>query len=98
MSCQAKTWSLPALASRVILIVGMMSTMSDGSMALAQEADVEAAVCGSVREPLMFWLWRSTAGSPNSTRVAHIRNLEQVRFQTRDGVELGGYKLAAKSA
>jgi alpha/beta superfamily hydrolase len=75
-----------------------MSTMSGGSMALAQEADVEAAVCGSVREPLMFWLWRSTAGSPNSARVAHLTNLEQIRFKTRDGIELGGYKLAAKSA
>jgi hypothetical protein len=46
----------------------------------------------------MFWLWRSTAGSPNPTRLAHITNLEQIRFKTRDGIELGGYKLAAKSA
>ena len=98
MSCQANTWRLPVLASRVILIVCVMSTMSDESMALAQEADVETAVCGSVREPLMFWLWRSTAGSPNPTRLAHITNLEQIRFKTRDGIELGGYKLAAKSA
>jgi alpha/beta superfamily hydrolase len=98
MSCQANTWRLPVLASQVILIVGVMSTMSEGSTALAQEADVETAVCGSVREPLMFWLWRSTAGSPNPARIAQITNLEQIRFKTRDGIELGGYKLAAKSA
>jgi alpha/beta superfamily hydrolase len=97
MSCQANTWRLPLLAWRVILVVCVMSTMSKGSTALAQEADVETAVCGSVREPLMFWLWRSTAGSPNPARVAQIANLEQIRFKTRDGIELGGYKLAAKS-
>ena len=62
---------------------------------MAQEVDVETAVCGSVREPFMFWLWRSMAGSPNPARVAHITNLEQIRFKTRDGVELGGYKLTA---
>jgi alpha/beta superfamily hydrolase len=98
MSCQANTWRVPVLASRVILIVCVMSTMSEESTALVQEADVETAVCGSVREPLMFWLWRSAAGSPNPTRLAHITNLEQIRFKTRDGIELGGYKLAAKGA
>ena len=43
----------------------------------------------------MFWLWSSMAGSPNPKGVAHIKNLEQIRFKTRDGIELGGYKLAA---
>ena len=98
MSFQSNTWRLPVLALRVILIVGVISTMSDGSTVLGQEADVETAVCGSVREPLMFWLWRSTAGSPNPARLAQITNLEQIRFKARDGIELGGYKLAAKSA
>jgi alpha/beta superfamily hydrolase len=98
MSCQTNTYRLPAFASRVILIVWVMSTANDARAALAQEADVETAVCGAIREPLMFWLWRSTAGSPNPTRVAHITNLEKIRFKTRDGIELGGYKLAAKSA
>ena len=72
--------------------------MSERSTLWAQEADVETAVCGPVREPLMFWLWRSTAGSPNPARVAQITNLEQIRYKTRDGIELGGYKIAAKSA
>lgn len=79
----------------VVFLVWMVSTASDVRTALAQEADVETAVCGSVREPFMFWLWSSMAGSPNPTRVAHIKNLEQIRFKTRDGVELGGYKLKA---
>jgi len=79
----------------VVLLVWMVSTASDLRAASSQEVDVETAVCGSMREPFMFWLWRSMAGSPNPARLAHITNLEQIRFKTRDGVELGGYKLTA---
>jgi alpha/beta superfamily hydrolase len=98
MCCQANTYRLPVLALRVILLIWVMLVMIDRRLARAQEADVETAVCGPVREPLMFWLWRSMAGSANPTRVAQIKNLEPIRFKTRDGIELGGYKLAAKSA
>jgi pimeloyl-ACP methyl ester carboxylesterase len=60
--------------------------------------DVEAAVCGALREPFMFWLWHMLAGSPNQQRLAHIKNVERLRFVTRDGIELGGYKLTAQNA
>jgi alpha/beta superfamily hydrolase len=73
----------------------MVSTATDVRAALAQEPDVETAVCGSMREPFMFWLWSSMAGSPNPKRVSHITNLEQIHIKTRDSVELGGYKLTA---
>jgi alpha/beta superfamily hydrolase len=78
-----------------IFLVYLLFAASGTRTVLAQEADVESAVCGSVREPFMFWLWSSMAGSPNPKRVAHMKNLEQIRFKTRDGIELGGYKLAA---
>ena len=78
-----------------IFLVWLLFAVSGTKTALAQEADVESAVCGSVREPFMFWLWSSMAGSPNPQRVSHIKNLEQTRFKTRDAIELGGYKLAA---
>ena len=78
-----------------IFLVWLLFAASGTKTALAQEADVESAVCGSVREPFMFWLWSSMAGSPNPQRVSHIKNLEQIRFKTRDAIELGGYKLAA---
>jgi alpha/beta superfamily hydrolase len=79
----------------VVFLVWMVFTTSDARAALAQEADVETAVCGSMREPFMFWLWSSMAGSPNPKRVTHITNLEQIHIKTRDSVELGGYKLTA---
>lgn len=78
-----------------IFLVWLIFAASGTKTALAQEVDVESAVCGSVREPFMFWLWSSMAGSPNPKRVSHIKNLEQIRFKTRDAMELGGYKLAA---
>jgi len=79
----------------LVFLMFMTFTASDARAALAQEPDVETAVCGSMREPFMFWLWSSMAGSPNPKRVTHITNLEQIRFKTRDSVELGGYKLTA---
>jgi alpha/beta superfamily hydrolase len=78
------------------LVVTAFAT-NDPRVALAQEVDNESAVCGTIREPFMFWLWRSMAGSPDPKRVSHINDLEQIHFKTRDGIELGGYKLAATS-
>jgi len=72
--------------------------MADSSKPAAAEAvNAEQAVCGAIREPLAFWLWQRIAGHPDAQRVAHIQNLEPIRFATRDGVTLSGYKLAARA-
>jgi pimeloyl-ACP methyl ester carboxylesterase len=81
----------------VLFLVGALMANDTQSMA-AQTPDVEAAVCGSFREPFMFWLWHLLAGSPSQQRLAHIKNVERLRFRTRDGIELGGYKLTAQNA
>lgn len=67
-------------------------------MTAANHADTEAALCGSIREPFMFWMWRRLAGSPSPQRLAPLSDVEPIRFQTRDGAELGGYRLSAKAA
>ena len=59
------------------------------------EPDLESSVCGFLREPLAFWQFRMVAGTPDASRVKSIRNIEQLSFATRDGRELGGYKLRA---
>jgi hypothetical protein len=59
------------------------------------EQDPEIALCGSFREPFMFWLWQRMAGAPKHERAAHIAGVEKIHFKTRDGISLGGYKLAA---
>lgn len=83
------------MAAVFLLLVACAA--SGTTAASAQEVEVESAVCGFVREPSMFWLWHSMAGDPNPKRVAHIKDLEQIHFKTRDATELGGYKLAATS-
>jgi alpha/beta superfamily hydrolase len=59
--------------------------------------NVDAAVCGSFREPFMFWLWHTLAGAANPQRVANVKNAQPIQFKTRDGLLLGGYKLAAEN-
>ncbi|HXV79727.1 MAG TPA: alpha/beta fold hydrolase [Candidatus Binatia bacterium] len=88
------------MAARWLLstfLVWMTFAAGVARSAVEEKADTETAVCGPIREPFMFWLWRMMAGSPEPNRVANINRLEQVRFKTRDGIELGGYKLAATS-
>src|SRR5262249_56349672 len=76
-----------------IFLACLLFAASNAKSALTQEVDVESAVCGSIREPFMFWLCSSMAGSPNPKRVSQIKDLEQISFKTRDITELGGYKL-----
>ena len=86
------------MTKTLFLYLLLAASMASGTMtASAQEVDGESAVCGSIREPFMFWLWRSMAGSPDPKRIKHIKDLEQIRFKTRDHEELGGYKLVAAS-
>jgi alpha-beta hydrolase superfamily lysophospholipase len=53
------------------------------------------AVCGAIREPFAFWLWRRLAGAPNPQRIARLTGVEPIKFTASDGRQLGGYKLAA---
>ncbi len=64
-------------------------------MANPPPSDREVAVCGWMREPLAFWLWHRFAGAPDEQRLAGVTNVEPIRFRTRDGTELAGYKLVA---
>jgi alpha/beta superfamily hydrolase len=66
-------------------------------MTSAQEPDIEAAVCGAFREPFMFWLWHRMAGAATPQALVNIPGLERLTFNTRDGITLAGYKLAAEN-
>jgi hypothetical protein len=44
---------------------------------------------------LAFWQFRRVAGAPDAGRIRSIRDIERLSFTTRDGRELGGYKLRA---
>lgn len=65
------------------------------SPAMTAPDSPETSVCGFLREPLAFWLFRRAAGAPDAQRVAGIRDIEPIRFETRDKRTLGGYRLRA---
>jgi alpha/beta superfamily hydrolase len=55
----------------------------------------ERSVCGALKEPFTFWMWRRAAGSPNPDAARRLPNAEPISHRTRDGRELRGYRLAA---
>ena len=59
--------------------------------------ELEKSVCG-IQEPIVFWLWSSMAGRPNSARIDGLSNVEDIALQTVDGRTLRGYRLKAPVA
>lgn len=59
--------------------------------------DLETPVCGRIREPLAFWLFRRAAGSPDPARLQGLAGVEPVFHRTADGRRLGGYRLRAEN-
>ncbi|MBI3570624.1 MAG: alpha/beta fold hydrolase [Gammaproteobacteria bacterium] len=62
---------------------------------VTDKPDPEYSVCGFIREPLAFWMFRRAAGAPDSQRLAGIRGIEPIHFETHDKRRLGGYRLRA---
>lgn len=58
--------------------------------------ELERSVCG-LKEPVLFWLWNNAAGRPAPERVAGLRGIEEIVHTTRDGRNLHGYRLAART-
>jgi len=85
----------------ILLLCGLLLwqsfAASERAMTVVKQPDTETAVCGAFREPFMFWLWRNMAGVANPQAVANIPGVEPLRFKTRDGITLAGYKLAAEN-
>ena len=56
---------------------------------------LEERVCG-LKEPVIFWLWSSTAGRPNSKHLLGLNNVKDIAHKTQDGRKLRGYQLAVQ--
>ncbi|MCL4471096.1 MAG: alpha/beta hydrolase [Sulfuricella sp.] len=79
--------------------LGVLALLTGGggmAEVMAAGPDLEISVCGAMREPLAFWLFRRVAGAAGARRLAGIPNIERLAFKTRDGRELGGYKLISR--
>ena len=81
--------SMVLLTAALLIPGGSMASMKD------EKSNLERSVCGFLREPLAFWLFRRAAGAPDPTRVVGIRDIVTLSFTTRDGRKLSGYKLRA---
>lgn len=69
-----------------------------GCATVEQSQNPEVSVCGWFREPLVFTLWSRIAGKPDPARAQAIANAEAIRYRTRDGRVLRGYKLGSTAA
>lgn len=87
MACSLKSISL------TLLLLLICSTSSGWAMGTV----LEKTVCG-IKEPIVFWLWSSMAGSPKPERVSGFSNAEPVSITTMDGRTLRGYQLKATSS
>ena len=76
--------------------VTLLSCSSSATKPSSMTSDPETSICGRFREPLAFWMFRRAAGTADERRVARIRDIERINFITRDGRELGGYKLLVR--
>lgn len=65
-----------------------------GTFAEMSERNLEERVCG-LKEPVAFWFWSIAAGQPDSSRLAHLQNVEDISLTTQDGRLLRGYVLRA---
>ena len=58
-------------------------------------ADREEPICGSFKEPLVFWLWSSIPPAPDKHRISDPQLITPIEFEVSDGAVLRGYKYAA---
>lgn len=80
------------------LATALVGGISGSGPVMAGEPDPETSVCGALREPLAFWIFRHGAGHAYAGNVAGIADIERTDFTTRDGRKLGGYRLRAPAA
>jgi alpha/beta superfamily hydrolase len=82
---------------RVVLVILTLVTIAASSRAPDSEI-LEKSVCGSIREPFVFWLWSNAAGKPNPEAVIRAPNAEPIAHKTKDGRLLKGYKLKSTAS
>ena len=80
----------------IILVVLVIFPIFSSKQVVAEKFDPEQTVCGVIREPIAFWLWKNMAGYPDISRIKNKQNIQSVQFVARDGVILRGYKLSTR--
>ncbi len=78
-----------------VLLVSMLLSCTPISTR-QKSSQLEQSICG-LKEAIVFWRWNNTAGRPDPSRIADIKNLEDISFTTKDNRVLRGYQLKADS-
>ena len=75
------------------MLIALVLATTSGSSIAAETENLEESVCGSIKEPLAFWMWSGAAGEPDPETTKRFPNAEPLEHKTRDGRILRGYKL-----
>lgn len=78
------------LSLTALLLTPVHAATTDG-----KPLERESAICGRVREPLVFWLWSAMTPRPDPSSLVYDPGIEAVTFLTGDGKKLSGYKVSA---
>ncbi|MGR9037843.1 MAG: hypothetical protein ACU83O_14865, partial [Gammaproteobacteria bacterium] len=78
---------------KILRILAAVIVAVTACPSIAAAAHPEESVCGSIKEPFVFWMWRGAAGKPNPDAARRFPNAEPIKHKTKDGRLLRGYKL-----
>ena len=77
---------MQSLIPALLVIISLFFSMKSYAM------EREDAICGSIKEPLVFWLWSTIPPAPDKNRIQDTRFITPVEFEASDGAILRGYK------
>jgi pimeloyl-ACP methyl ester carboxylesterase len=78
-----------------LLINFIAITMVAQASSADKNMELETSVCG-LKEPFLFWLWSTMAGSPDKSRLSSLVGVEDISIMSADRRKLRGYKLRSR--
>jgi predicted esterase len=82
----------------LIWLVALLLSPVYAVTARSDTAQREAPICGTIKEPFVFWLWSRMAPRAKPARATRHAHVEAVSFTTGDGKKLSGYRVRAHDA
>lgn len=73
--------------------IGLLAISLMTGHSLSAKENLEQSVCGAIKEPFMFWLWRNAAGAPAREAANRYTNVDAIEHKTTDGRLLRGFRM-----
>ncbi len=93
-------WTVSEPGSNPVALVGWVASMTAAlvlGLATPGDPDPEEAVCGTIKESLGFWTWRTLAGRVDDSAPARVSGSRLDSIETTDGRVLRGLVLEAST-